>query len=57
MIVAAGPVEKRLGVPIEAEDGCNPTIGNATFVADAGNCQVFYICDHGWPKITVSNFL
>ncbi|XP_014664158.1 PREDICTED: uncharacterized protein LOC106806660 [Priapulus caudatus] len=48
----ATPVEKRLGVPIEAEDGCNPSIGAATFVSDARDCQVFYICDHGWPKIT-----
>ncbi|XP_014669843.1 PREDICTED: uncharacterized protein LOC106810857 [Priapulus caudatus] len=47
----ASPVEKRLGVPLQAEDDCNPYIGALNFSADTTDCQVFYICDHGWPKI------
>lgn len=51
-VAQATPLQKRLGVPLEAEDGCNPNIGNATYVSDADDCQVFYHCDHGWPKLT-----
>ncbi|XP_014681035.1 PREDICTED: uncharacterized protein LOC106820939 [Priapulus caudatus] len=50
-MAAASPLEKRLGVPVQAEDDCNPKIGAKNFSTDATDCQVFYICDHGWPKI------
>ncbi|XP_014668533.1 PREDICTED: peritrophin-1-like [Priapulus caudatus] len=49
----SSPLEKRLGVPLSAEDDCNPNIGAKNFSADASDCQIFYICDHGWPKIKI----
>ncbi|XP_014676062.1 PREDICTED: uncharacterized protein LOC106816029 [Priapulus caudatus] len=47
-VALAGPVEKRFGVPLTAELEC---LNGANFSTDANDCQIFYICDHLWPKI------
>ncbi|XP_014681486.1 PREDICTED: uncharacterized protein LOC106821265 [Priapulus caudatus] len=47
LTVWATPV-KRFGVPVKAEDDCR---GGANFSTDVDDCQRFYICDHGWPKV------
>ncbi|XP_014665098.1 PREDICTED: uncharacterized protein LOC106807305 [Priapulus caudatus] len=51
-VAQAGAVQKRFGVPVAAEDACNPSLGNATFAADASDCQLFYMCVHGWPQLS-----
>ncbi|XP_014676182.1 PREDICTED: uncharacterized protein LOC106816133 [Priapulus caudatus] len=51
-LVAAAVPQKRFGVPLSAEDDCNPNIRARNFSADPNDCQVFYICDNGWPKIS-----
>lgn len=47
--VWASPVQKRLGVPVKAERECRQ---GANYSTDIDDCTIFYICDHGWPKIT-----
>ncbi|XP_014669736.1 PREDICTED: uncharacterized protein LOC106810766 [Priapulus caudatus] len=42
-------IEKRLGVPIQAEIDCLDLALN--FSSDATDCQVFYLCGNGWPYI------
>ncbi|XP_014671026.1 PREDICTED: uncharacterized protein LOC106811818 [Priapulus caudatus] len=43
--------DKRFFLPQTVVDQCDPNVGNLTFAADPNNCQVFYSCVHGWPKM------
>lgn len=36
-------------VPVTAQDACDYNIGNATYASDPRDCQIYFICDHGWP--------
>lgn len=49
----ATPIQKRLGVPRKAEEECDTITGGRNFSTDVNDCRIFYICEHGWPRIQV----